>query len=353
VANTKYYLDNLKSAKSGFNNDTIYVEQYSSVEFQALANGLNIISWQWTFVDDGSHSASPQPSHAFNLLPNSITSVSLLGIDAGGGSHTRVKPVRVVWTLDGQPGFRWVSSTLISGNLYNVVCIANRRAMIGYSGLYGFSGDMTSPQWTTQTIASTDTSWNYVNGSLVAADAGAVGKYVVIRFTATPGDHDLAIGRISPTTGGLSWATFWGPYASGNLVKFTVDNNGNVTPFIPVVLPGTSGDIGRNAVIRKDITDTSVVLFINNRAAFASLTNPFVKFQDSTGVYRDTVAQTAVIGFPDWGTVEVRYSQFLISGVLIFQFGYNGSLATYMMESSYKQPSENNLKMQVASFPMP
>lgn len=344
------FVSSTMSSKSGFINDTILVERGTKVEFQAMASGgLNIISWQWTFNDDGSHSADIAPSHYFNLTAGAVSSITLLGVDASGISHTRTKPVKGVWTLDGQDGFLWISSTLVSGNLYNVVCIAHKRAMIDYTtGNYAFAGDMTSPAWTTQTVSVSDTNWNYVGGTLVAAGPGAVGKYVAIRFTATPGDHQLAIGKTN-NTGGLNWSVFWGPYSiTGSKVGMIMATDGSVIPYTPITLPGDRGDEGRNAVVRTRLTDTSVIVYVNNNVALAGLTAPFVRFEDSTGVYQDVLTQTAVTGFPNWGQVEVKYNDFLMTGVLIFQFGSNAVVASNMSASSYFQTTYNNLKMQMA-----
>jgi hypothetical protein len=225
--------------------------------------------------------------------------------------------------------------------------------MVGDVGPYGYSGDMTSPAWTTQIIAGADTNFNFVNGALVPADPGAIGKYIVVRlFNVSPGDHKLVVGKILPS--GIDWTPFWGPYVtSTNQLGITVANDGSVVPFVPVVLPGSYGDQGRNAIIRTTYNDsTSITLFFNDSSAFAGLTAPFIRVEDSVGVYKDTIMQTAVPGYPNWGQVTIPYSSFLVPGELEFQYGYNGVLAKGMMKNSatYYQGSYQNLKITSGSF---
>lgn len=323
-------------------NDTIYVEKGMLVTFQALAKGLNIVNWQWSFADDKSYSVGSTTEHKFWLDPMMVTSVTLTGVDAIGTAYVKTKPVKVVWTLDGQPSLICVSCVSNANGGYDVVFAAHKKATSYYPGAYGFTGDMVSPAWTTKTVAVIDTSLNYVNNVLTAPISGAVGKFIVIRMTAiSAGYHEFAIGKI--VNGNLIWGLFWGPYASNNnMLKFTIEN-GVVKSYVAPSLPVISGD---GNTVCYGATDSSIVLYVNNGAAFSTLVNPFVRFQNAQGVYALNKTQVAVNGFPNWGKTEIKYSEFLMQNLLIFQYGANSATSQFMKNSKYYSSLYNNIQFE-------
>jgi hypothetical protein len=320
--------------------DTIYVEKGRVVNFQALAKGLNIVNWQWSFSDDNAYSVGATTEHTFWTNVGDVSFVTLTGVDPTGAATVKTKPVKVVWTLDGQAALYMVSCTPSGTGTFNLVFAFHKKTTSYYPGLYGFTGDMVSPAWTTKVVAVADTSWNYVNGTLVAPVSGAVGKFAIVRMTASVGYHEFAIGKI--VNSNLIWGLFWGPYATeNNMLKFVIDANGTVRPYTPPSMPTSSGD----GTICNSVTDSSIILYVNNHAAFSTLINPFVRFQNSSGVYSG-VSQVAAVGYPNWGKVEMKFRNFLIQNLLIFQFGSNSTVSSFMRDSRYYFPLYNNIQFQ-------
>lgn len=311
---------------------------------------LKVVSWQWTFHDDGATSSSQNPSHQFRSAIGSITTITLVGVDDHYISHLVTDTVQIVWTLDGQPGLVYVSSTAAGGGVYNIILAAHKEATRSIPGSqYAFTGDVTSPRWINQVIAPGDTNYNF-NGSLVAAASGDIGKFVAVRFSAGPGDYQFAFGKISGGT--LVWVPLWGSYATDsttNSVFLTVSATGVVTKTVPVSVPGNSGDQGNNPAVRLDIKDTSVVVYVNNFTAAAS---PWVQLQDSSGAWRSRIAEVTVTGFPNWGKVEVPFRQFPIAGVLVMRYGLDATptvALNLMAVSRYYDSLFQYLRIQVVN----
>ena len=334
--------------KTSSGSDTVQTEKYLRTSYNAIAkNGINIVTWQWTFQENNFKSSNASVEFWHSLDPGAITLVTLVGIDDKGQSHSTSVFVKIVNSLDGLPGFALVSCTSTgASNLYNLVFIAHKKGLLGINGsAYGYSGSVTSPTWTVKTIAPADTNSNYVNGAVVPANAGDIGKFVVIRVTLSPGDYQLPVGKIASSNGNLIWGSFWGNYKDN---KFTLTSSGNVTGITTANAPGSMGDEGVNAVVRIDVDSSSVTVYTRHASAF---TSGFVRLQNANGTWREPLAETAVNGFPNWGKIKINFTQFPISDLLVFQFGPNiSSPTTYspnMSGSSYWDNAFQYLKVKV------
>lgn len=297
--------------------DTIATEKFLKTTYQAIAStGVTIVSWQWTFAENNAKATSATIDFWHSLDPGAKTSVTLIGVEANGTAHTATVWVKIVYSLDGMPGFILVSKTAITGGSYSYVFAAHKKGMQGVKGSYGYTGTVTSPTWTIKPIAPADTNFNYVGNALMAASAGDVGKYVAIRVILCPGEYEIHAGHID-TAGKLIWGNFWSFHVDG---KFTSTANGDLTGIVTVGVPGVSGDEGANAVVRKDILATSVIVYTKYTAAF---TKGFIQLQNADGTWRPVIAQTGVTGFPNWGKVEIPYTSFPTPEILVFRFGAN------------------------------
>ncbi|MHB8903744.1 MAG: hypothetical protein ACYC40_01410, partial [Patescibacteria group bacterium] len=244
--------------KAGSVNDTINTEKWLKTTYQAIAKtGVNIVAWQWTFAENNQKVNGPVVDFWHGLDPGSKTSVTLIGIEANGTAHTTTVWIKIVNSLDGLSSMYVVTRTPVAGGMCSYVIICHKKSMSGAKGAYGYVGTITTPTWVVTPIAPADTNFNYVNGLLVSASAGDVGKYVAIRFTTYPGDYEFHIGHIK-TDGTLIWGNPWDWFVGG---KYTQNPNTNLYPRAIVGLPGTSGDDGANAVIRQDIGDSTVVVY--------------------------------------------------------------------------------------------
>ena len=307
-----------KSATITMANDTASVEKNMKTSLQAsvVQSGLVISTWQWTFSIDNYKTTGALVDYWFALDPGSKTMVTLIGIEPSGAAHITTKWIKSVYSLDGLPGIITVSKTALAGGMYSYVIAAHKKGMAGIKGNYGYTGSVTSPTWTVTPIAVVDTNYNYINGALVPAPAGDVGKYVAARIILYPAAYRIVFGRIDKT-GSLIFAKPWGWFPDGN---FNVSQNGDLTGVAVVNLPGVSGDEGIGAVVRKDILASSVVVYTKHASVF---TKGFAQLQNADGTWQAPLAETAVSGFPNWGKVEILYSAFPISQVLTFRFGSN------------------------------
>jgi len=309
--------DNMtKSAMMTMANDTMPTEKNIENTFQAINNNpsITIATWQWTFTLDNFKSSNPLVQYWFNLDPGSKTSVSLIGIEPNGTAHIATQWMKIVYSLDGLPGMITVSTTPLAGGMFSYIIAAHKKGMSGVKGNYGYTGTITNPIWTVTPIAPSDTNYNFVNGALVPAPAGDVGKYVAVRAILYQAPYEIHVGHIN-SLGVLIWGNFWAWHPNG---KFNVSSTGVLTDIATVNLPGVSGDEGAGAIVRKDILASSVVLYTKHGSAF---TNGFVQLQNTDGTWQTPIAETAVAGFPNWGKVEILYSAFPTPQILVFRFG--------------------------------
>jgi len=314
-------VSNLYKTTSGA--DTVLTEKYLRTRYQAIAkNGITISTWQWTFAENGQKSSSPSIEFWHSLDPGAVTQVTLVGVDSDGIAHVTTVHVKIVYSLDGLPGFAFVSSTPIGNNLFNVVFVAHKKGLQGLSGnSYGYSGNVTSPAWTVKTIAPADTNSNLVNGAVVPAAVGDIGKFVVIRVALSPGDYQLPIGKVA-SNGNLIWGSFWGNFKDN---KFTLNSSGGITGISMATVPGTFGDEGVNPIIRMDIDSTNIVLYTKYQDSF---TAGFIQLQAANGVWQTALPETAVSGYANWGKIQIKFADFPMSDLLIFRFGPDISAAS-------------------------
>ena len=334
----------LKSASMTLAGDTVYTEKFLRTTYQAELSspGLVIMTYQWTFAENNSKPTGSMVDFWHGLDPGSITSVTLIGIEQNGTAHTTTRPVKIVYSLDGMPGFILVSKTPVAGGMFSYVFAAHKKGMSGVKGAYGYTGTTISPNWTVMTIAPADTNFNYVGGALVAAASGDVGKYVAIRAILYPGEYEIHVGHIKD--GVLSWGNFWSFYKEG---KFTSTSTGDITGITTTGLPGVSGDEGINAVVRKDVLGLSVVIYTRHATTFAK---GFIQLQYADGTWQTPIAETAVSGFPNWGKVEILYSSFPTPQILVFRFGPNTDVPgtmDAMSSSSYWDETFQVLRMKI------
>ena len=300
-----------KSASAG---DTVKVEKYMKVNYQAIEKTVHIVAWQWTFAENNTKANVAAVEFWHGLDPGAITTVTLIGIEANGTAHSASKKVEIVYSLDGLPGMILVSKTSVAGGMYSYVIAAHKKGMVGVKGDYGFTGTIVTPAWTIAKVAPADTNYNLVNNVLVAAGNGNVGKFIAVRYINYPGDYELHVGHIK-SDGTLSFGSFWGFFPDG---KYTENLDGTLVPRSVANMPGTSGDDGSNPVVRQEIGDSTVVIYTKYIAAF---TKGFIQTQNADGTWNAAVAQTAVANYPDWGKLEIKYRNFPIKDLLVFRFG--------------------------------
>ncbi|MFA5155219.1 MAG: hypothetical protein WC453_02190 [Patescibacteria group bacterium] len=337
-------VSNLYKTASGA--DTVETEKFLKTTYQAIAkNGVKINAWQWTFAENNYKSANDLVEFWHSLDPGAVTSVTLVGIDESGQAHTTTVYIKIVFSLDGLPGFTCISTASAANGFYNLVFIAHKKALQGVSGAYGYSGNVTTPSWTVKVIPPADTNFNYVNGSLVPADPGSIGKFVAIRLSLTPGNnYQLPVGRVSPS-GTLNWGSFWGPFPEN---KFSLSDSGVVSTMPAAILPGTGGDTGPDAVIRHEIDSVGVTIYTRHLSPF---NHGFIQLQDSAGVWLAPLAESPVDNFPNWGKIKIKFADFPMLQILIFRFGPDinniAALAENMPASGYWDGIFNYLKLKI------
>lgn len=318
--------DQKKSANSG---DTILTEKWLKTTYQAIAKKVVIAGWQWTFAENNTKADGATVPFWHGLDPGQITTVTLIGIEANGVSHSASVKVKIVYSLDGLPGMVLVSKTSAAGGTWSYVIAAHKKGMAGVKGDYGFTGTIVTPAWTITKVAAADTNYNLVNNVLVAAGSGNIGKYIAIKYTTYPSDYELHVGHIKD--GVLIFGSFWGWFNDG---KYTQNLDGTLAARSVANLLGTSGDDGSNPIIRQVIGDSTVVIYTKYIAAF---TKGFIQMQNADGTWKEPVAQTAVTNYPNWGKLEIKYRNFPIKDLLVFRFGpdvTNPSVFSANMSSS-------------------
>jgi hypothetical protein len=319
--------------------DTFATEKFLETTYQASAKGLTIVTWQWTFGENNSKYSTATVQFWSNLDPGAVTSVTVVGVDDKGTAHTATVFVKIVYSLDGMPGFDVITCTPVPNvdNLFNVVCVGNKKALVGFGGVaYGFTGNGVTPAWSVKRItADIDTNDNLISGILVSAGNNA-GKFIVIRQTLSPGNYETHFGRVQSDST-LKWGTGWGRFPGG---KFTITTTGSVVPGVSdTALPGQSG----NAFTRKTITDSSVIVYNLHVAKF---TSGWIQLQDSTGVWYNassTLNETMVTGFDHWGQIEIKFKQLLIKNCLIYRYGDDSSNLGSFSANMYKSDDYSSL----------
>lgn len=297
--------------------DTVSTEKYLRTTYQAVSSAnVTIVNWQWTFSENNSKANGPTVEFWHSLDPGAITTVILIGVEANGTAHISTKWIRIVYSLDGMPGFVMVSKTAIEGGSFNYVFAAHKKGMQGTKGPYGYTGNTTTPTWQVIPIMAADTNFNFVGGTLVAAPSKDIGKYVAVRLILSPGEYELHVGHVDPDSH-LIWGNFWSWFKDG---KFTVNQDGSLSSLNSEGLPGASGDEGVNAVVRKDILSNSVIVYTKHTSTF---TKGFIQLQKADGTWLSPQAETVVPGNTSWGKAEILYSAFPIPEILIFRFGPN------------------------------
>jgi hypothetical protein len=335
--------------------DTLPVENGSRVNFLAVSNGPNIITWQWTFAD-GSTAYGASISHVFTGEFFTVEEVRLLAIDQDDQTYQRIISVQIFPSLDGAPAIKVISTTDLGGGLFRAVIAFNKVAM-RFNGEFFYIGDITSPAWVPTLIAPADTNYYIINDTLaLPTNPNDIAKFVAVRMILAPGDYQLGVGRIDD--GQQRWGSFWGEFVdtlNPTLAKLRMDINGNIitnASTVIVNLPGESGDSGADAVVRFDQGTDSLTLYTNNLARFSSL-EPFIVIQDSVGIWSSAISQSALPGFENWGQIKLAYADMPMDYQLILKFGPQMSdpmtFSSNMSQSGYYDSSFQTIKIGLAT----
>jgi len=329
--------------------DTLSVEKGTMVNFKAKSNGPKIVSWKWTFNDNGAVEYGQYVNHKYALNPPAFTSLKLSGTDSVGTLYEKVLTVKIVTSIAGLRSIEPISVVSNGSGKYNLVIALNKACMDYFGSSYFYVGTMTN--WLSITIPAADTNWLVVGGTLISPNSGDYGKYVVVRLNdmSTNQLYEMGVGMM--LNGQQTWGVFSGPFTgSGNLIRFYVLPNLTISPVITtpgVTVPGETGDIGDNAVIRLTVLDDRVIVYMNNVENF-SVGQPFIRLQDRDGIWEASYLQIAVDSFPKWGKKEIMFSQ-IPDRKLVFRFGKNITQPTVLnssiSNSTYWDPLEKVLKI--------
>lgn len=294
--------------------DTIYVERNVVVHFVAQSNGPEITNWSWNIY--GHNYTGQAIKYTFTAVPVAYTTVTLTGT-ASNQTYTVTKVIKIMASIDGLKDVQSISSTPAGNNKFNII-LAFKKAGMDYAtgSSYFYIGDVTNPAWSNPvSVLTADTNYNIVNNSLVTPD-GTIGKYIAVRLTLSPRDYQIGVGKI------VNGQQMWGTFNDSTIVRFRVNSDGSVTLSNTTVatLPGVVGDEGTNAMVRFDFLADRLLIYLNNQAIFSSL-NPFLSFQDSTGVWLAPINQASVSSYPNWGVIQMNYSSLPQNGLLVFNYG--------------------------------
>lgn len=333
-------------------NDTLYVEPGVSITFRAKSNGsVNIVTYNWIFNDDSSHSSGEIATHTYLGITPFVTSIKLVGIDSNNNSFEIVKVIKVIASLDGLPSIQWISSVPQTGGAF-IVTMAFHKAYMKFAGSnYFYIGDMTN--WSAVNIDPADTNY-IITDNHVFIPVGEIGKYVVARMLLKPGEYKMGLGKLVGSN--QIWGTFWGPYSDSSnstMIRFTVDNNGKVsaTGKLLPTYPGFMGD----DYVRFSFEDTKILIYTRHTAPFSSLT-PFCRFPDNNSNGALIVKESAVDKYADWGVFPLEYTVIPSNGLITMHYGpYYETPEVYSAnesKSSYYDPYFKILKMIFHQIPV-
>jgi hypothetical protein len=300
-------------------NDTLYVEPGATIILEAHSDGPTMVGWSWTF-SDGNTANGQQIAYTATMQPPTVITMTLTTTDQGGTVYNKTIPIKAVYTLDGLAAVVVVSSNKIGNDLFSVVMAFHKNGMLYNGNKFFYIGNVTTPAWTRQEITPADTNWIFVNGALVAPEAGDVGKYVAVRMNLNARDYEMGVGKI--VNGDEWWGNFWGAFVSNRtMIKFTLKDDGVIVPKgdgggDPLALPGKVGD----EIIRAEIYGENLHIYMNNATDFNTV-HPFVKSQNPNGTWVAPNPQTAVEGHPKWGWTRIPLDDMRIGNMVTFRFG--------------------------------
>jgi len=306
----------IKVAAAGTNSsgDTTLVERGLVINFSAVSNGPEITSWQWTF-DNTTSVSGVNVSYVFMDQPPHIANVELIGTDNTGTDYKTTAYFKVVWSADGLPAVKSISSSpdsLRTG--YDVILAFNKAGMRYGGSQYFYIGDMTS--WKVANVLATDTNYNVIDSALQIPING-VGKYIAVRLNSLiPGDHQMGVGKI------VNGSQLWGNFYDSTMVHLTLLNDGRLilasdTTFAS--LPGSMGDNSSNPVLRFSIVDSILTIYTYNDKPFTDL-SPFITIQNPNGSNKPIQLESSVSGYPNWGQGQIKLSS-LYNNTLVMRYG--------------------------------
>lgn len=339
--------------------DTVWAQINTVVNFLAVDNGLNITSWSWSF-DGGQALSGSQNAYEFYTL--GLHWLHLVGFYGNNQQTSADIPIWIVEDISTIDPVRLISCQDLGAGVYSVTFgIAKERTRwISGTNTFFYTGNMTSPIWTTQIIPPADTSYNIAFGpppsytpSLVLPPIGDNGYcYGLRNLNSVVGMYDLGTGKIKNSQ--QLWLNFsgsaWVESSNPTMIKYKILPGGTVVPNVapPTNLPGTIGDEGPNAVIRFDLGENAAIVYFHNSTVFNG--SQFFKFYDEYNLGETPITQSSVAGFPYWGKCEIAYTANSIqpSGLVVMKFGENISAPTAYNEnmdlSMYYDPVFWNLR---------
>lgn len=313
----------------------ILVQTWTRIEaFSPSGAPLNNVVWSFS---DGHPNLNGNPVERKFAAPDTLV-VSVTARDSANNVHQGQLTVRIVTDLNQLNDFVVIQD----GQPQKIIAIKKE---LFDGGNFYYTGDVTN--WSPILIPPADVNWLVSGNQLVAPEGGQPGTHVVIRQEIGPGNYEGGAFRVD-IHGNERWFHYRGPYAKPGqptIYKFTVGTDNRIRPYQsapPVGMPGS----GNDTLVRSTVTSSAITLFIR-----VAGTSPFVKFQDSSGVYLSPQALITVTGYPEWRQVTVQKSAMPIKDMMIFSFGTNiqAPLAydvALMEKSRYWDPLRRVLKIQ-------
>lgn len=287
--------------------DTIVIEGGNVYTF-SYTSSVTMNSVLWTFGNNSTTSTAVMPTNKYERA-FAISSVTLVGVDAGGVSHQAQIWLNNLPRAGGDP-IIWAGKTLISAGVYREEFWLYKNGAYMTPLDYKFKGNVTTPPWgPLVTIAPADTNYRMEGNQLYAMPAGENGHWVKILID-NPINFDAEVAPLIRVTTSLGeqWANFKNSQfvnsSNFGLMHYHVDANGNVSTSGGgnPLMPGVGGD----NYLRFDVNQNgaNVVIYQNNEAAFTSI-SPWIQFKNNDSWATPVHASLAVAGFPNWSKYEI------------------------------------------------
>jgi len=290
--------------------------------------GVTITFYTWTFTEpNGQVTSKTGQTTTYRFYSLGFGKVKVVGIDQNNQAHQDIQITRVVADISQlDPITNWPSIFLSSG-IWQERWAINKRTT-KWPGVYGYIGTVTSPQWTLINLAPADTNYLLINNNLVPV-TGSNGTQISINPIVSP------LGYPTHDQMGVVKNNIWGDFSGSRFVNLTnptvihssLRSDGTVVPDVTGSNNGP-GEIGDQVIQFIMLNDGVTVFFNNNGPAGSNI--PFYIRGNPDGTWNGAMAQTVVANYPNWGKLEILYSQLPATGLLILNFGSNIAVPQYL-----------------------
>ncbi len=288
--------------------DTVIIEGGNVYTF-SYTSTVTMSSVLWTFGNNGTTSTAAMPTNRYERT-FVISSVTIVGTDAGGTAHTASIWLNNLPRAGGDP-IIWAGKTVVSTGVYREEFWIYKNGAYFTPLDYKYKGNVTTPPWGSLiTIPPADTNYR-VDGNLIyPMPAGETGHWVKVLID-NPINFDAEVAPLIRVTASLGeqWCNFKGSTFVNNtnfgLMRYHVDANGNVSTTgggQNPLMPGVGGD----NYVRFDVSQNglNIIIYQNNEVSFNGI-SPWIQFKNNDSWSTPLHASLAVTGFVNWSKYEI------------------------------------------------